>query len=107
MTSRRGVEVAPDAPEFAAMIESIILRCVSSASFAFAIESRNLDAATRFATASAMRTESARVMTGGGVTACGATGAAGGLIARLDVSVTTVTGFTEGGAGFPPPRVTT
>src|SRR5689334_17371007 len=62
MTMRRG-PVAADAAEFAAMIESIILRWVSSASFTFASESRSFAAATRLVTASVILIESARLNT--------------------------------------------
>ena len=61
---RRGPVGAAAAPEFAAMIESVILRCVSSASFAFATESRSFAASMRLRTASAIRTESSREITG-------------------------------------------
>src|SRR4051812_38912086 len=68
MMIRRGTSVANAAfaAEFAAMIESIILRWTCSASFALAIESRSFTAASRFATASAILMESAAVMVGFG-----------------------------------------
>src|SRR5262245_1003286 len=96
------------------MIESIILRCVASASFAAAIESRSFAAATRLATAWAMRIESACVMSGV-VTACGATGGAGGLsvvvlffddVSVVGVPVTDVTGAIGGGRVLSLRRVT-
>src|SRR5256885_15815998 len=108
MMRRRGpLAVAVAAPEFAAMIESIILRCICSAIFALASESRAFAASSRRRTASAIRTESSRVIsglaTGGGAiplaaaarltrlsvgagkvtAAVGAGGVAGGIIVRV------------------------
>ena len=73
------------------MIESIIRRCVSSASFVLATESASLAAARRFATAAAMRIESSWVMmdfggagrvTASAFLAVSITGGAGGAMAE-------------------------
>ena len=64
MTRRGPVAAVVPAPEFAAMIESIILRCICSASFALAIESRIFAVSILLRTASAIRSESSRETVG-------------------------------------------
>src|SRR3954466_3937130 len=90
MMIRRGPTAADAAfaAEFAAMIESIILRCICSASFALATESRSFAAASRFAMASAILTESAAVIMGLG----------GGSFATLDAVAARFTIDSTGGS---------